>query len=162
MGRGSPGRLRRLINEVRVVDARVDDQAQQAVVEEIARESGRRRGWSLAYRDYWENAQLHEYVSAGFSFRSPAPTPGLYAYIWPQPRNLGGRPRRRTTGSGRTAAGRRDTFTTQAHGSASRRTGARSTAPNGLPYLGTYDRLDVHQYLACTSEDVITLWRPKS
>lgn len=41
---------------------------------------------------FQQNAQLHEYVSVGFSFGSPhAPIPGMYAYIWPQPENLAGR-----------------------------------------------------------------------
>ncbi|WP_257005335.1 DUF5996 family protein, partial [Streptomyces albidoflavus] len=41
---------------------------------------------------FQQNAELHAYVSVGFSFGSAdAPHPGMYAYIWPQPDGLGSR-----------------------------------------------------------------------
>ncbi|MFE7672025.1 DUF5996 family protein [Streptomyces albidoflavus] len=41
---------------------------------------------------FQQNAELHAYVSVGFSFGSAdAPHPGMYAYIWPQPDGLDSR-----------------------------------------------------------------------
>ncbi|MBT2881695.1 hypothetical protein HET65_30255, partial [Streptomyces sp. McG5] len=38
---------------------------------------------------FQQNAELHAYISVGFSFGSAdAPHPGMYAYIWPQPDGL--------------------------------------------------------------------------
>ncbi|MFF7157446.1 DUF5996 family protein [Streptomyces sp. NPDC008139] len=42
---------------------------------------------------FMQNAQLREYVAVGFSFGdATAPSAGMYAYIWPQPDGLDGRP----------------------------------------------------------------------
>ncbi|MEU7445741.1 DUF5996 family protein [Streptomyces diastaticus] len=41
---------------------------------------------------FQQNAELHAYLSVGFSFGSSrSPHPGMYAYLWPQPDGLGSR-----------------------------------------------------------------------